>query len=186
MKRTLRVVIALSAVAVYLLALRYVVPSSQPYFIFGIGIIGLVAWLVGTIPGMLTALILFPLTHYIYQQFTLSTSYLSFASSLPYLAIQTFAALTLGHFRNEKHKLTQKIELLSDSNEHLQQSLLQVQELGGVHNLCSECKAIQDNEGNWRAIDLYLKDQTKMEFSHCMCPECAQHFHDRPIQNVST
>ena len=61
----------------------------------------------------------------------------------------------------------------------LQTILSQVQELGGLHNMCRECKKIQSDDGNWQAIDEYLKLQTKMEFSHCICPDCAQHYHEK-------
>ena len=176
MNKYVRLTIAILAVAAYLLALRYIAPSDQPYFILGIGIIGVVAWLLGTAPGLVTALLLIPATNFVYQQFTLSTSYLSFAGSPAYLSIQILAAVTLGRLRRGKINLTEKESELAALNLRLKNVLSQVQELGGVHNLCSECKAIQDDEGNWLSIDHYLKDHTKMELSHCMCPGCAENF----------
>ena len=44
--------------------------------------------------------------------------------------------------------------------------------------MCSRCKDIQDEEGRWLLIDTFLKDHTKMEFSHCICPKCAKKFYD--------
>ncbi len=176
MNRTLRLVITIAAVAVYLLALRYVAPSDKPYFILGIGIIGYVAWLLGAIPALVAALVLIPLTHLIYEQFSVSTSYMTFASSPAYLGMLVIAAVTLGYLRNERFALACKKRELDQMNIRLHEVLSKVQELGGVHNLCGECKAIQNDGGNWQAIDRYLKEHTKMEFSHCMCPDCAKHF----------
>ncbi|MEE9368028.1 MAG: hypothetical protein V3V05_04085 [Pontiella sp.] len=177
MNKMFRVIVAISAITVYLLALRYVAPGDKPYFIFGISIVGLVAWLLGMVPGLVTALLLIPITNLIYQQFSISTSYMTFANSPAYLGTQILAAVTLGHLRREKNKLSHKETELEETNVLLQRALSQVQELGGLHNLCSECKSIQDDDGNWQEIDTYLKDQTKMKFSHCMCPACANNFH---------
>jgi ethanolamine transporter EutH len=177
MNRYVRLVVALAAIAAYLVALRFVAPSDQPYFILGIGIVGLVAWLLGTVPGLVVALLLIPLTNHVYRQFTVSTSYLSFAASPAYLGIQILAAVTLGRLRREKINLKEKEEELAEINMRLQGALSQVQELGGIHNLCSECKAIQDDDGKWQSIGVYLKEQTKMEFSHCICPSYADNFH---------
>jgi hypothetical protein len=179
MNKYVRYAASMAAIAVYLLALRYVAPSDKPYFIIGIGIVGLVAWLLGTVQGLITSLLLIPLTNLIYQQFSVSTSYLTFASSPAYLGMQILAAVTLGRLRRERNKLSQKEAELEMANTRLQSILSKVQELGGLHNLCSSCKAIQDDDGNWQTIDFYLKEQTKMEFSHCICPDCAQRFHDQ-------
>ena len=176
MNRTLRIVIAIAAMAVYLLALRYVAPSDKPYFILGIGVVGYVAWLLGALPALASALVLIPLTHLIYEQFTVSTSYMTFAYSPAYTGMLVIAAVTLGRLRNERFSLACKKAELDRMNIRLQEVLSKVQELGGVHNLCGECKAIQDDAGNWQAVDRYLKEQTKMEFSHCMCPDCAKRF----------
>lgn len=185
MNKTIRLIIATTTIAVYLLALRYIAPANQPYFIIGIGIVGVVSWLLGTVSGLISALLLIPATNLIYQQFTISTSYLSFASSPAYLSIQILAAVTLGRLRRGKINLTEKEHELAEANVLLQNALSHVQELGGVHNLCSECKAIQDDEGNWLAIDRYLKDQTKMELSHCMCPDCAKKFQAQVFEQKS-
>ncbi len=176
MNKYVRYAASIAAIALYLLVLRYVAPSDKPYFILGIGIVGLVAWLLGAIHGLITAIALIPLTTLVYQQFSVSTSYIAFSSSPAYLGIQIMAAVALGYMRREKKKLSLKEAQLEEINHRLQTSLSQVQELGGVHNLCSECKSIQDDAGKWQTVDHYLKAQTKMEFSHCMCPDCAQQY----------
>ncbi len=186
MNRIIRQVIALAAIAVYLAALRYVAPPDKPYFILGIGIVALVSWLVGSLQGLVTIVLLIPLTNLIYQQFTISASYVYFASSPAYLGLQIALALGIGHMRREKRSLRKKEDELAEMNLRLQSALAHVQELGGVHNLCSGCKKIQDDEGRWEDIDKYLKQQTKMEFSHCICPECAEAFRSSVSQSTSS
>lgn len=174
MNKYVKYAASFAAVAVYLLVLRYVAPSDKPYFILGIGIVGLIAWLLGSIHGLITVIALIPLTNLVYQQFSISTSYASFASSPAYLGIQILGSIVFGYLGRKNSELSRKDTELKEANARLQTILSQVKELGGIHNLCSECKSIQNDEGSWQTIDLYLKDQTKMEFSHCMCPECAE------------
>lgn len=176
MNQTLRLVTALAAPMVYLAALRFVLPPDQPYFILGIGIVALIARLMGAIPAILALAALIPLTNLVYQQFTVSASYLHFASSPAYLGLQIALALGIGHMRREKIRL-QKIDAeLLETNARMQDVLSKVQELGGVYNLCSDCKKIQDDSGVWQSIDGFLKAKTKMKFSHGICPDCAEKF----------
>ncbi|QBG46645.1 hypothetical protein EGM51_04245 [Verrucomicrobia bacterium S94] len=178
MNRTIRLVIAAAALAVYSAALRFAAPPDQPYFILGIGMVALISGLLGAVAGLITLVILTPLTHFIYQQFSISASYLYFISSPAYLGLQIVLALGIGRMRRKNKRLRQKEEELTETNGRLQNVLANVQEPGGLHNLCSGCKKIQDDAGVWQSIDDFLKAKTKMEFSHCLCPDCAEKFRD--------
>ncbi len=186
MHKYLKPIVSAAVIAVYLLLLRYVAPSREPYFIMGTAVVGVVAWLCGVVPGLGTALLLIPLTTMVYDQFSVSTSYASFASSPAYIALQILAAVSLGHLRRSSKELSKKETELESANERLRNMLANVQELGGIHNLCSTCKSIQDKDGVWQHVDIYLKEQTKMEFSHCICPRCAERFHKKGIDIEST
>ena len=167
---------ALAATGGYFLVLRYIAPSSEPYFILGIGLIGFMAWLYGTTAGLILAILLVPITLYIYSQFTVSTSYLSFASSPAYIALELLTAIVLGHLRAKNLILSQKETDLAAANESLQVALSHVREFGGIHSLCTTCKKILDDDGSWKKIDTYLKEKTKAEFSHGICPDCAEDY----------
>jgi PAS domain S-box-containing protein len=59
----------------------------------------------------------------------------------------------------------------------LQESLAQIKTLGGMLPVCSFCKKIRDDQGNWQQMELYLRERTEAEFSHSFCPDCAkQHY----------
>ena len=181
MNKVIKPIVAAAVTAVYLLLLRFVVPSTQPYFILGTAVVGTVAWLCGRVAGLATALLLIPITTLIYEQFSLSTSFTAFASSPAYIAMQILTSIVLGRFRRcqmEHGKIEAHLEA---DNERLRGMLANVQELGGLHNLCSHCKSIQNKDGAWQHVDDYLKEQTKMEFSHCICPHCAEKFHEKGI-----
>ncbi len=40
--------------------------------------------------------------------------------------------------------------------------------------ICSFCKCIRDDSGNWRSVDHYLEEMLKIQFTHTLCPECAE------------
>lgn len=164
----------------YLLALRYIAPSHEPYFIVGIALIGFLAWLYGMIAGLAVALLLVPITHYIYGQFAISTCYLTFASSPVYITLEILAAIMLGRLRQTNLMLSKKEATLAEANENLRTALSQVRELGGIYALCSHCKKIRSDDGNWVPIDTYLTEKTKMEFSHGICPDCEKKYGQEP------
>jgi len=165
--------------SIYLLLLRYVAPSNEPYFILGIGIVGFAAWMLGTPIGLLTALLLVPPTSRIYDSFSVSTSYARFAASPAYISLKVLAAFAMGLLRKNQKAVSRNESLIASANQHLKEVLSNIQEPGGIHNLCSSCKQIQNDNGAWQAVDAYLKDQTKMEFSHCICPDCAKRFGEK-------
>jgi hypothetical protein len=184
--QVIRIIIATAVVAGYLAALRYILPAGQPYFILGIGVVGFVAWLSGAIPGLAVAFLLIPATNYVYEQFSVSASYSYFLNSVAYLVLQFFTAVALGYLHSTRLVMTKNDKTLRDANENLQEALARVQELGGVHSLCSECKQIQTDDGEWQGIDLFLHEHTKMEFSHCICTECAERYHAELTAKLKT
>jgi PAS domain-containing protein len=44
----------------------------------------------------------------------------------------------------------------------------------GILPICSGCKNIRDDHGNWYQIEGYIHDKTGADFSHSICPECAK------------
>lgn len=176
MQKLIRAVIVVIATAIYLTALRLLVSSEQPYYILGIGLVGLASWLMGAVSGMVVALLLIPLTDAVYGNYVISRDFIKLAGSPPYIAMQVLAAVGMGLLRKEKKYTISKEAELEEANERLQTVLSQVKELGGVHSFCGTCKKIMDDQGNWQNTDQFLKTYTKMEFSHCMCPDCAEDF----------
>jgi len=59
----------------------------------------------------------------------------------------------------------------------LQDSLAKVKTLSGLLPVCSHCKKIRDDTGYWQQIEAYIKDNSDAEFTHSVCPECAEKFY---------
>ena len=54
----------------------------------------------------------------------------------------------------------------------LQRALEEVKTLRGILPICSFCKKVRDDEGYWRQVDVYIQQQTDVDFSHSVCPDC--------------
>lgn len=50
----------------------------------------------------------------------------------------------------------------------------QVKSLTGLLPICSSCKKIRDDSGYWQDVAVYVRDHSEVEFSHGICPECAE------------
>jgi hypothetical protein len=46
--------------------------------------------------------------------------------------------------------------------------------LEGMLPICASCKRIRDEKENWHPIESYVRERSDAEFSHGICPECAQ------------
>jgi PAS domain S-box-containing protein len=58
--------------------------------------------------------------------------------------------------------------------EDLTRALAEIRTLSGMVPICSSCKKIRNDQGYWTQIEQYLKEHAGAEFSHGMCPECAE------------
>jgi len=54
----------------------------------------------------------------------------------------------------------------------LQAALDDVRKLSGMLPICASCKKIRDDEGYWHQVEVYIRDNSEVEFSHGICPEC--------------
>jgi hypothetical protein len=57
----------------------------------------------------------------------------------------------------------------------------EVKTLSGLLPICASCKRIRD-EGGWMPIENYIRDHSQADFSHSVCPECAQQLYPEFIE----
>lgn len=67
----------------------------------------------------------------------------------------------------------------------LQEALSRVRTLTGLLPICSSCKKIRGEDGNWNMLETFIEDHSHAHFTHGFCPECAHRlypevFLDRP------
>jgi hypothetical protein len=67
----------------------------------------------------------------------------------------------------------------------LRSSLAQVNRLSGLLPICAACKKIRDDKGYWNQIESYLLSHSEAEFTHGLCPACAEKLFDDLPSRVS-
>lgn len=56
----------------------------------------------------------------------------------------------------------------------LSQALEKVNLLSGFLPICTTCKKVRDDKGYWNQIEHFICEHSDAEFSHSVCPSCAQ------------
>jgi len=88
-------------------------------------------------------------------------------------------AAQMGLEENVK-KLAEEISKLKKDNERQEKLIENLREsisaetFDGRLPICSNCKDIRDSHGYWHPIEEYIKNLSASDFSHSLCPECAQ------------
>jgi hypothetical protein len=60
--------------------------------------------------------------------------------------------------------------------ERLQQANDEIKTLRGLLPVCAWCARIRDDErgGRWEKLEIYVSQRSEAEFTHGICPECAE------------
>ncbi len=56
----------------------------------------------------------------------------------------------------------------------LQKALDEVKTLSGLIPICAQCKKVRDDKGYWSQIESYIHEHSDADFSHGICPDCAE------------
>ncbi|MCP4749448.1 MAG: PAS domain S-box protein [Proteobacteria bacterium] len=56
----------------------------------------------------------------------------------------------------------------------LKSTLDEVKKLSGLLPICASCKKVRDDKGYWNRIESYIEKHSEAQFSHGVCPECAE------------
>jgi AmiR/NasT family two-component response regulator len=43
--------------------------------------------------------------------------------------------------------------------------------------ICSSCKKIRDESGNWHQVEMFFADRLKIQFTHSLCPDCLEAYY---------
>jgi signal transduction histidine kinase len=58
----------------------------------------------------------------------------------------------------------------------LQEALANVKELKGYIPICASCKKIRNDDGYWKQLEQYISEHSDAQFSHGLCPDCADNY----------
>ena len=57
-------------------------------------------------------------------------------------------------------------------NDELTAALARIKTLEGMLPICASCKKVRDEAGRWVAVEVFVRDRTRADFTHGICPEC--------------
>jgi two-component system, response regulator PdtaR len=85
--------------------------------------------------------------------------------------IERAVTIAIARFANMM-KLNRLNDSLKERNAELEQALELIESLEGMLPVCANCKKIRDDNDNWVEITNYIRERTKVEFTHGFCPDC--------------
>jgi ligand-binding sensor domain-containing protein len=103
---------------------------------------------------------------------------LSFYGLLAAFAVLLFMQMRLAKLARSKAELEKLVEErtreLSNRNLELSKALTNVKQLSGLLPICASCKKIRDDQGYWNQLEIYISEHSDVDFTHSICPSCAQ------------
>ncbi|MCL7486915.1 MAG: cache domain-containing protein [Desulfobulbaceae bacterium] len=121
----------------------------------------------------------------LHREFTRTSRKLIFISALILIMIFILSAIIIHQGVKETGKRIFAEQELREHNAHLdelvkhrtadlEEALSKVKLLSGFLPICASCKKIRDDKGYWNQIESYIRQHSEAEFSHSICPDCAE------------
>ncbi len=77
-------------------------------------------------------------------------------------------------------RLRPHLDLL-ETHRHLEdlvaEKMSEIKVLEGILPICSGCKKIRDDVGNWAPLETYIDSHSEAHFSHGICPDCVKEYY---------
>jgi hypothetical protein len=67
-------------------------------------------------------------------------------------------------------------------NTELFEMIAQIKRLEGLLPICAACKQIRNERGEWELMEKYITAHSEAQFSHSVCPECAQRLYPQYLE----
>jgi len=68
--------------------------------------------------------------------------------------------------------------------DELRAAMKKVDLLQGLLPICAGCKSIRDDNGYWNHLETYISEHSAAEFSHGLCPDCAEKLYPEQYNKV--
>jgi PAS domain S-box-containing protein len=81
-----------------------------------------------------------------------------------------FSLVIVRDVSERKAALREKESLIDE----LRSALTKVKNLSGLLPTCSGCRKIRDEAGEWHDMETYISEHSEADFSHGLCPHCAE------------
>lgn len=87
--------------------------------------------------------------------------------------------------KNLERKVAERTEELVTTNNELTKALHEIKTLRGILPLCSFCKKIRNDQGDWEQIETYIFNHSEADISHSICPACLKEHYPKVHQEIS-
>jgi len=77
-----------------------------------------------------------------------------------------------------KKEEQERLKLIED----LTEALAHVKTLRGLLPICAACKKIRNDQGYWEQVETYISERSDANFTHGLCPDCAQRLYPQLSQ----
>ncbi|MCB2193006.1 MAG: DUF3365 domain-containing protein [Deltaproteobacteria bacterium] len=64
------------------------------------------------------------------------------------------------------------------------QARQELRTLSGLLPICSHCKKIRDDQGDWQVLEEYIVHHSEADFSHGLCPDCLAKYYPDTYQRM--
>ena len=81
---------------------------------------------------------------------------------------------SLEKLQKSNDKLMKVNETLEKRTRELEKGFAEIKRLQGIVPICAECKKVQDENGTWRPVEVFVQEHSPAQFSHGLCPTCAK------------
>lgn len=92
--------------------------------------------------------------------------------------IERAIAIAIARFE-DMQKLRDLNRTLQETNRKLEKALDDIEVLSGLLPICASCKKIRDDKGYWNQIESYIEQHSQVNFSHSLCPDCAERIYGK-------
>ncbi len=103
-----------------------------------------------------------------------------------FLLVSFFSFLIESFRQRTQEKLIGEQQKLQKQKIQLQKAMSEIKMLRGILTICSFCKKIKNDEGDYESIEKYIHGHSDVKFSHGVCQECAEKYYPELYLNKQT
>lgn len=126
-----------------------------------------------------------------YEQSTYYLKYFFIGTAL-FIVLSVFIFLAVNYFmlkaqvRNRTRELNESLKEKEVLIEDLEESMRKIKTLSGFLPICARCKKIRNDEGYWEQVEEYISQHSEAEFSHGICPNCAERLYGKGYKDFQS
>lgn len=75
---------------------------------------------------------------------------------------------------HQRRLIERQVTEISAQRDTLERQLKEIETLRGFLPVCCNCRKVRDDGGYWHGVEEYLRAHAGTQFTHGLCPDCAQ------------